>query len=98
MATISYTPSAPGCDVRLTTPDGDELVVKLSGVKDSKPEIEANSPLADNRALVTLATEYAANELAYRRLRSREKRQSHRAAADRQAREAVAMAQMIVRL
>ena len=98
MATISYTPRAPGCEVRLTTPGGDELVVKLSGVKDSKVEIEASRSLADNRALVTLATEYAANELAYRRLRSPEKRQSHRAAADREARDAVAIAEMISRL
>lgn len=98
MATISYTPRALGCEVRLTTPGGDELVVKLSGVKDSKAEIEGSRSLADNRALVTLATEYAANELAYRRLRSPEKRQSHRAAADREARDGVAIAEMISRL
>src|SRR4051794_23441501 len=98
MAKITYTPRTPGCEVRLTTSTGHELVIKLSGVKDAEVEAEGTRPLVDNLALVTLASEYAANELAYRRLRSPEKRESHRVAAEREARGAEAIAEMVSRL
>jgi pimeloyl-ACP methyl ester carboxylesterase len=98
MAKLTYTPQAPGCEVRLTTSSGPELLVRLSGAEEAKANAEGSRSLADNLALVTLVSEYAANELAYRRLRSPEKRASHRVAADREARDAEAMAEMIPRL
>jgi hypothetical protein len=70
MADITYTPRAPGCEVRLTTSDGHELVVSLSGVKAAKGRAEGDTSLTENLALVTLGSEYAANARAYRRLRS----------------------------
>jgi hypothetical protein len=82
MADITYTPRAPGCEVRLTTSDGRELVVSLSGVKAAKARAEGDTSLHGNLALVTLVSEYAANERAYRRLRSAEKRASHRRATE----------------
>ena len=61
MADITYTPRAPGCEVRLTTSDGHELVVCLSGVEDAQARFEGDPSLTKNRALVTLVSEYAAN-------------------------------------
>ena len=97
MADITYIPRAPGCEARLTTSDGHELVVSLSGVKDAKARAEGSKSLTDNLALVTLVSEYAAKERAYRRLRSPQKRASHRRAAEREARDAEAIAEMISR-
>jgi hypothetical protein len=42
---------------------------QLSGVKDAKARAEGDTSLTENLALVTLVSEYAANERAYRRLR-----------------------------
>ena len=97
MADTTYTPRAPGCQVRLTTSDGHELVVSLSGVSDAKATAEGSKSLTDNLALVTLVSEYAANERAYRRLRSPEKRAAHRRVAEGEARDAEAIAEMISR-
>ena len=97
MAKITYTPRTPGCEVRLTTSDGHELVVSLNGANDAGAEVEGSSSLTENLALVTLVSEYAANERARRRLRSPEKRESHRKAAGRGARDAEAIAEMISR-
>src|SRR4051794_12814846 len=97
MAKITYTPRAPGCEVRLTTSDAQELVVTLSGVDGAEARAEGSETLTGNLALVTLVTEYAANERAYRRSRSPEKRASHRRAAEREARDAQAIGEMIPR-
>ena len=97
MADITYTPRTPGCEVRLTTSGGHELVVSLSGVNDAKARAEGDTFLTENLALVTLVSEYAANERAYRRLRSAAKRARHRRAAEREARDAEAIAEMISR-
>ena len=56
------------------------------------PELEGNV------ALVALVLGYAANELGYRRLRSPEKRASHRKAADVERKDALALADLVVRL
>jgi pimeloyl-ACP methyl ester carboxylesterase len=75
-----------------------ELIVKRSGIVDPNPVVVGSDELAGNLALVTRLSGYASNELAYRRLRSREKRTSHRRAAERDKQDAVAIGQMVVRL
>jgi pimeloyl-ACP methyl ester carboxylesterase len=97
MAKITYIPRARGCEVRLATSDGQELVVTLGGVEGAEASVEGSQLLKGSLALVTLVSGYAANERAYRRLRSPEKRASHRAAGEREARDAEAIAEMITR-
>src|SRR3954447_3203427 len=95
MANMTYTPRGRGCEVRLEEQGGLELVATLSGMKDSSPQVHGSKELERNLALVTRLAGYAGNELAYRRLRSPEKRESHRKGADRERRDAVAITEMI---
>jgi len=64
---------------------------------DAEPEVIGDPELIDNVALVALVLGHAANELAYRRSRSPEKRANHRKAADVERRDAVALADLVVR-
>jgi hypothetical protein len=75
-----------------------EVIVRRSGVVDPNPVVVGSDELARNLALVTRLSGYASNELAYRRLRSPEKRTSHRLAAERDKQDAVAIGRMVVRL
>src|SRR5688500_11412747 len=97
MAEITYIPRGSGCEVRLTMQGGLELVATVNGRHDPSPLVDGSEELARNLALITRLAEYAANELECRRLRSPEKRQSHRKAADRDEQDAVAIAEMVVR-
>jgi len=69
----------------------------MTGLGDRAPNVVGHDDLLANVALVTCLQGYAANELAYRRLRSPEKRKSHEEAAERNRRDAVAIAEMITR-
>jgi hypothetical protein len=95
MTEVTYTPRGVGCEVRLTTRGGLGLVASVTGLRSTTSDLEGSRELVSNLALVTRLVEYAANELAYRRLRSPEKRASHRQAADRDRRDAVAIAEMV---
>ncbi|HZL06255.1 MAG TPA: DUF726 domain-containing protein, partial [Coriobacteriia bacterium] len=65
---------------------------------DGDPEVAGSPELTGNVALVALVLGYAANELAYRRSRSPEKRASHRKAADVERNDVLALADLVVRL
>lgn len=97
MTVITYTPRRRGCEVHLVTSGTLELVVARIGLDDRAPTVDGHHDLRDNVALVTRLQAYAANELAYRRLRSPEKRESHEAAAAQNRKDAVAIAEMITR-
>lgn len=97
MATIEYRPRSRGFEARLTV-DSLELVVLGSGLDDAEPHMDGSSQLTDNVALVALLLGYAANELAYRRSRSPEKRISHRKAADRERKDLLALTDFVARL
>jgi pimeloyl-ACP methyl ester carboxylesterase len=96
--TLNYIARDRGCEVHLLSSAGDELVVALAGREDTDIKVTGSSLLTGNLALVSLVAGYAANELAARRLRSPEKRKSHREAADNEARQAVVLAEFAVRL
>jgi pimeloyl-ACP methyl ester carboxylesterase len=96
--TLTYKARGRGCEVHLLSSTGDELVVALAGRDDTDIEVTGSSRLIGNLALVSLVAGHAANELAARRLRSPEKRDSHRAAADNEARQAIVLAEFAVRL
>lgn len=93
--TIQYTPRGRGFEVELKTEKSGELGVRGSGLDDHEPTVEGSPDLKANVALLASTLTYAANELAYRRLRSPEKRKSHRKAADSNAKEAAAIASLI---
>jgi pimeloyl-ACP methyl ester carboxylesterase len=97
MTRVTYTARGRGYEVRLTTEGTRELVVTSSGVVDPSPVVVGSDELTANAALVTRLAGYASNELAYRRLRSPEKRMSHRLTADRDERDAIAIAEMVIR-
>src|SRR5690242_5295069 len=97
-ATIVYTPRGRGFEVRLRTEQSGELTIRGLGLDDLKPSVAGSPELEANVALLASTLTYAANELAYRRSRSPEKRASHRKAADRNANAAVAIAALIGRL
>lgn len=97
MTVITYTPCGRGCAAHLVTSGTLELVVARSGLEDRAPAVDGHHDLRDNVALVTRLQDYAANELAFRKLRSPEKRKSHEAAAGRNRKDAVAIAEMITR-
>lgn len=97
MTVVTYTPRGPGCTVSLVTSETIELVVVRAGLDDRAPAADGHEDLRDNLALVARLQAYAANELAYRRLRSPEKRKSHKEAAKQARRDAVAIAEMITR-
>ena len=97
MATIEYEPRRLGFEVRLEA-GGLELVARGAGLDDENPEVSGSPELESNVALVALVLGYAANELADRRLRSPEKRASHRKAAGVERRDALALADLVVRL
>ena len=97
MATIEYRPRGRGFEVGLTA-DGHEVVVRGTGLRDEEPEVSGSRELTSNVALMALILGYAANELAYRRLRSPEKRLSHRKAAEVEHKDALTLADMAVRL
>lgn len=95
MATIGYTPRGHGFEVRLAAGSA-ELVASGSGL-DAEPDVSGDQELTRNVALVTLVLGHAANELAYRRSRSPEKRANHRKAADVERKDAIALADLVVR-
>lgn len=97
MATIEYQSRGLGFEVRLAAEDL-ELVASGTGLDDENPEVSGSPELEGNVALVALVLGYAANELAYRRLRSPEKRASHRESADVERKDALALADLVVRL
>ena len=76
MTVITYTPRGRGCAAHLLS-GLLELVVARSGLDDRSPGVDGDDDLRDNLALVTRLQDYAANELAFRKLRSPEKRKSH---------------------
>jgi pimeloyl-ACP methyl ester carboxylesterase len=96
MAALEYRPRGRGFEVSLVA-GSHELVARNTGLGDNEPAVSGNPELTDNVALVALVLGYAANELAYRRLRSPEKRASHRKAADVELRESMALAELVVR-
>jgi hypothetical protein len=97
VATIDYRPRARGFVVRLGA-GALELVASGRDLDDRDPQISGSSELRENVALVALLLGYAANELAYRRLRAPEKRASHRKAADVERGDVLALADMVARL
>lgn len=96
--TITYTPRGRGFEVQLRTDESGDLTVRGSGLEDHEPTVQGSHALKANVALLTSVMAYAANELAFRRLRSPEKRESHRKAADRAGKKAVAIAVLVGRL
>jgi pimeloyl-ACP methyl ester carboxylesterase len=97
MATIEYTPRGGGFEVRLTV-GGLELLARGSSLDDSEPDLTGSPELKGNLALVALLLGYAANELAYRRSRSPEKRVSHRKAAAMERKDLLALTDFVARL
>lgn len=97
MATVEYQPQGRGFEVQLAA-GSLELVVRGTGLHDGDPEICGSSELTGNVALVALVLGYAANELAYRRSRSPEKRVSHRKAADVERKDVLGLSDLVVRL
>lgn len=95
---VTYTPRGRGLEVRLTTDQSGELTVRGAGLEDHEAEVEGSADLQANVALLASVLTYAANELAFRRSRSSERRKSHRKAADRAGRKAVAIAVLVGRL
>lgn len=95
MATLTYTPRKLGFELELVA-GGRLLRVTGNGLDDTAPEVTGSSELIRNVALVTLVLGYAANELAYRRSRASEKRESHRKGAEVERKEALALAELIV--
>lgn len=96
MTTVQYRPRGQGFEVRLATGDL-EIVACGRGLDDGHPEVVGSPELTGNVALVALLLGYAANELAYRRLRSPEKRASHREAADVERKDLLAFADLVAR-
>lgn len=97
MAGVEYQPRGQGFEVQVTA-GSLKLVARGMGLHDGDPEVSGSPELTGNVALVALLLGYAANELAYRRLRSPEKRASHRKAADVERRDVLALGDLIVRL
>lgn len=98
MISITYSPRGRGCSAHLDAPGGLELEVALTEREDSAPTAVGAPEFADNLALVTLLQEYAGNELAYRKLRSPERRKSHKEAAARDRKDAESIAELVLRL
>jgi hypothetical protein len=98
MVRLEYIPRGLGCEVRLIAPGLGEIVVTATGLEDQQPRVRANALLGDNVALTALVLTYTANELAYRRRRSPELRNSHLKAAAKAAKDAKAIADMCGRL
>ncbi|SOC50284.1 Protein of unknown function [Blastococcus aggregatus] len=97
MHELNYLPRSGGFEVRLDV-GHHELVARGTGPDDAHPEVLGSTELADNVALVALVLGYAANELGFRRSRSPEKRAGHREAADVERKDALALADFVVRL
>lgn len=96
MTTVDYTPRGHGFEVRLVA-ESREIVAHGTDL-DTEPELTGDQELLDNVALVALVLGFAANELAYRRSRSVEKRANHRKAADEERKDAIALANLVLRL
>lgn len=93
---VHYTPRGRGFEVRLVAGG---LGLTATGTDlDAEPDVTGDAELIDNVALVALVLGHAANELAYRRSRSPEKRVNHRKAADAERKDAVALAGLVIRL
>lgn len=97
MATIDYLPRGRGFEARLVV-GSLELGASGTGLHDEHPVVSGSPELTGNVSLVTLLLGYVANELAYRRSRSPEKRESHRKAADVALKDALALADLVARL
>ncbi len=69
------------CACVLTTSRGDQLRIEGEPGEEN-PTAEGDKKLVTNRALLRNAWAFAENEFQYRRLRNKEKRQSHRKEAD----------------
>lgn len=95
MATIDYRPRGRGFEVRLVV--GHLELVARGADLDTEAEVTGDPELLANIALVALVLGHAANELAYRRSRSVEKRASHRKMADVERKDAIALAHLVVR-
>src|SRR4051812_34975901 len=96
MAELAYVPQGGGFEVRLAHGQH-ELVVQGTGPDDRNPRFTGSPALWDNVALVALVLGFAANQLGYRRSRSPEKRAGHREAADVQQKDALALAELVLR-
>lgn len=96
MATVDYMPRGRGFEVRLAAGPL-EFVAQGTGL-DCEPEVTGDPELLANIALVALVLGHAANELAYRRSRSAEKRANHRKAADVERKDAIALAELVLLL
>ena len=97
MATIDYQPHQGGFRVTLVA-SMLELSIEGKGLDDTEPVFVGAKQFRDNIALMALLLGYAANELAFRRSRSKEKKESHERAAAHERKEALALADMITRL
>ena len=98
MPSITYTPRGRGCEVRLLTESAGELHIAAAGIDDEAPTVEGSPELLGNMALVTSLLTYAANELAFRKSRSPEKRNSHRTAKVSAEKDALAITKLIAGL
>ena len=96
MATLGYTPRGRGFEVELIA--GALGLVARCTELDRAPEVTGHPELKRNVALVALVLGHAANELAYRRSRSPEKRANHRKAAGVERKDAIALAELVIRL
>lgn len=98
MASIGYAPRGLGFQLDLAVDNVGLLTVRGAGLDDRNPKIEGPDELRGNVALLALVLEHAANELAYRRSRSPEKRKSHQKASESALKQAVALASLIEKL
>lgn len=96
MTKLTYRPRGGGFEVGLDA-EHYQLVVRGVGPDDAHPEVLGSPELSGNVALVALVLGFAANELGYRRSRSPERRASHREAADVERKDALALADLVVR-
>ncbi|MGV8966574.1 MAG: DUF726 domain-containing protein [Cellulomonas sp.] len=95
MTTVDYAARGRGFEVRLVA--GSLALVARGTDLDTEAEVTGDPELMRNVALVALVLGHAANELAYRRSRSPEKRANHRKAADVERKDAIALADLVIR-
>lgn len=92
---VRYTPRGQGFEVQLVAGPY-QFTASGSGL-DAQPSVTGDARLLGNVALVALVLGHAANELAYRRSRSPQKRENHRKAADVERKDAIALAELVIR-
>lgn len=96
MPELAYSPQGGGFELRLAAWPH-ELAVVGTGPDDAQPDVVGSEVLSSNVALMALLLGYAANELGYRRTRSPQKRAGHREAAGVERKDALALADLVVR-